>query len=161
MTYEPEPFLGDEIKPAQGTTSPYGDGSATIAKEDRPDPTTPSGMQLGIYKVKISKKVGDKEMVPAKYNENTILGQEVAPNVRAIANNSVVYALTTKDRRGRRRNSPRCGAYCPSSGDTILSSRRLASQRCVVASISYEIKCTEPSHMAMCIPAAWALPNLP
>jgi hypothetical protein len=34
-------------------------------------------------------------MIPAKNNEQTILGQEVAADVPEIANNRVVYALTT------------------------------------------------------------------
>jgi hypothetical protein len=96
VTFEPEKFLGDEFKSASCTTSSYGDAGATIAKEDRPSPKTPPGMQLGVYKVKISKTVGGKETIPAKYNENTILGQEVSMDVSEIANNRVVYALTSK-----------------------------------------------------------------
>ena len=53
-------------------------------------------MHLGFYKVKISKRVNGKETIPAKYNEATLLGQEVAPDVPKILNNRVVYALTTK-----------------------------------------------------------------
>jgi hypothetical protein len=96
VTFEPEGFLGDEFKAASGTTNRYGGGSATIAKEDRPDATYPPGMQLGFYRVKVSKQVNGKETIPAKYNEATVLGQEVAPDVPEILNNRVVYALTTK-----------------------------------------------------------------
>jgi hypothetical protein len=53
-------------------------------------------MHLGIYKVKISKMDAGKETIPAKYNESTTLGQEVAQDVGEIANKRVVYALTTK-----------------------------------------------------------------
>jgi hypothetical protein len=95
-TFEPEAFLGDEIKPASCTTNRYGGGSATIAKQDRPDPTWPPGMHLGFYKVKISKIAAGKETIPAKYNDATVLGQEVAPDVSEILNNRVVYALTSK-----------------------------------------------------------------
>jgi hypothetical protein len=35
-------------------------------------------------------------MIPPQYNESTILGQEVAPDVPEIANRQVVYALKTK-----------------------------------------------------------------
>lgn len=96
VTFEPEAFLGDEIKPASCTTDFVGMGGATIPKDQRPDPTTPPGMHLGLYKVKISKVVGGKETVPRKYNEDTILGQECAPDVSEIANNRVVYTLTSK-----------------------------------------------------------------
>jgi hypothetical protein len=96
VTFEPETFLGEEIKSASCTTNVYGAGSATIAKEDRPEPSSPPGMHLGLYKVKISKVVGGKETMPAKYNEATILGQEVSQDVPEIANNRVVYALSTK-----------------------------------------------------------------
>jgi hypothetical protein len=96
VTFEPEAFLGDDIKPASCTTTSAGIGGATIAEQDRPDPTWPSGMQHGIYKVKISKVVGGKETIPAKYNEATVLGQEVAQDVSEIANRRVVYALSTK-----------------------------------------------------------------
>ena len=69
---------------------------AAIAKEDRPSPTSPPGMHLGLYQVKISKQVNGKEMVPPMYNQATTLGQEVAADVREILNNNVVYALSTK-----------------------------------------------------------------
>jgi hypothetical protein len=95
VTFVPESFLGDEIKSASCQTSSFGGGTATIAKEDRPDPTSPPGMHLGVYKVKISKPAGGKETIPAKYNEQTVLGQEVAADVREIGNNRVIYALST------------------------------------------------------------------
>ncbi len=96
VTFEPEAFLGEDVKPASCTTTSAGVGGATIAEADRPDPTWPAGMQHGIYKVKISKIVGGKETIPAKYNEATVLGQEVAQDVPEIANRRVLYALTTK-----------------------------------------------------------------
>jgi hypothetical protein len=96
VTFEPEEFLGDDVKPASCTTTSAGVGGATILEADRPDSTWPAGMQHGIYKVKISKVVGGKETIPAKYNEATVLGQEVAQDVDEIANRRVVYALSTK-----------------------------------------------------------------
>jgi hypothetical protein len=97
VTFEPEPFLGEEIQAAVGQTNDYGAGGATIPKEKRPDPTTPPGMHLGLYKVRISKAAGGKEVVPARYNEQTVIGQEVAYDVSEIANNRVVYALKSKN----------------------------------------------------------------
>jgi hypothetical protein len=97
VTFEPEAFLGDEIKPAVATTDMFGSGGPSIPKELRPDPkTTPPGIQMGLYRVKISKMVGGKETIPRKYNEQTVLGQEAALDVPEIANRRVVYSLTTK-----------------------------------------------------------------
>jgi len=96
VTFEPEPFLGDEIKKASCTTNASGNGGATIAMEDRPNPATPSGMHLGLYKVKFSKVVGGKETIPTKYNSETTLGQEVATDVPDVGDNSVIYALKSK-----------------------------------------------------------------
>lgn len=96
VTFEPESFLGSEIKSADGVTVITGGGSATIPKDQRPDATSPPGMQLGLYKVKISKLVNGKEMIPARYNESTILGQECASDVSDILNNRVAYELTSK-----------------------------------------------------------------
>jgi hypothetical protein len=96
VTFIPDPCLGDEVKQASCTTNAMGRASGTIAQQDMPDPTYPGGMQLGIYTVKISKQVGGKEIVPARYNEKTILGQDVANDVPEIANHRVVYALTSK-----------------------------------------------------------------
>ena len=96
VTFEPEPFLGDDIKAATCITSDYGGGGAAIPRELRPDPTSPPGMHLGLYQVKISKVVGGKQLIPRKYNEETILGQEVSYDVPEIAGNRVLYALTSK-----------------------------------------------------------------
>lgn len=96
ITFEPEAFLGSELKSANCTTNMMGSGGATIAKEDRPSTTTPPGMHLGFYKVKISKMVDGKETIPAHYNTETTLGQEVAFDVPEVGTNSAVYALSTK-----------------------------------------------------------------
>jgi hypothetical protein len=93
VVFEPEPFLGDEIKPGIGDTGFGGSGGASIPKDQRPSPTSPPGMHLGLYKVKISKNVGGKEVVPAKYNEATTLGLEVSGE--SLASGSVPFKLTT------------------------------------------------------------------
>src|SRR3954463_12235157 len=36
VVFEPEPFLGEGIKPAIGVTNPFGDAAPTVAAEDRP-----------------------------------------------------------------------------------------------------------------------------
>ena len=71
VTFEPEQFLGENIKPATGTTDQYGMASVTTVDAERP------GVALGLYKVKITKEGMD---IAAKYNEQTTLGVEVAPD---------------------------------------------------------------------------------
>jgi hypothetical protein len=94
VTFEPESFLGDEIKPAVGDTAFGGSGGASIPKDQRPTPTSPPGMHLGAYRVKISKQVNGVETVPAKYNTETTLGQEVAGDAPSIIQ-GVVYKMTS------------------------------------------------------------------
>jgi len=96
VTFEPEAFLGDSIKSASCQTNVSGGGGASIPKEMRGDPSDPPGMHLGFYKVKISKLVDGAETIPAKYNTETVLSQEVALDVPEMMNNRVVYALETK-----------------------------------------------------------------
>lgn len=94
VTFEPEPFLGDEVKASVATTDELGSGGMSIPKEMRADPkTSPPGTHLGIYKVKVSKMVNGKETIPATYNEQTTLGVEVAPDVSDILNRRLTFAL--------------------------------------------------------------------
>jgi hypothetical protein len=93
VTFEPEPFLGNEIKAAIGVTNPFGDAAPTIPKEQRPDPRLPGGIHLGLYKVRISKMVNAKEMIPSRYNAETTLGQEVSNDDPAVQRMNMVFAL--------------------------------------------------------------------
>jgi hypothetical protein len=95
IIFEPEAFLGDEIKPATGIVTPLGDAMPVIKKEDRPDPTLPGGVYIGLYKVRISKMEGGKETIPARYNTQTTLGQEVSYDDPAIKSRNMVFALKT------------------------------------------------------------------
>jgi hypothetical protein len=85
ITLEPESFLGDNIKPARGTTNIFGDISPCIAPEDLPDPTLPGGAHFGLYRVRISKLVNGKETLPARYNSETTLGLEVSYDEAGLA----------------------------------------------------------------------------
>jgi hypothetical protein len=93
VVFEPEPFLGEEIKRATGKTNQLGDAAPTIADEDKPDPNLPGGVHFGLYKVRISKQADGRETIPSRYNTETILGQEVAYDDPAIRNNNMVFAL--------------------------------------------------------------------
>jgi EF hand len=93
ITFEPESFLGDEMKRAVGTTNLYGVVAPTVAPEDRPDPKLPGGAYFGLYIVRISKMVNGKETIPARYNTQSILGQEVSYDDPGVKNRSTAFAL--------------------------------------------------------------------
>ncbi len=97
VVFEPEPFLGEEVKKASGTTNQFGDVAPTIAPEDKPDPKLPGGVHFGLYKVRVSKQANGRETIPAHYNTETILGQEVAYDDPAIKNNNMAFALKSGD----------------------------------------------------------------
>ena len=93
ITFDPDEFLGGVIQPTVGETSMGGTITPKVPKEKRPSPDSPPGMQAGIYKVRVSKIVGGKESIPARYNTETILGQEVSRDDWAILNKQVVFKL--------------------------------------------------------------------
>jgi hypothetical protein len=96
VVFEPEPFLGDEVKAAYGTTNQYGDVAPSIRPEDLPSPDLPGGAHFGLYKVKISRIVDGKETIPPRYNEQTILGQEVSYDDPAIKSMIVRFDLENR-----------------------------------------------------------------
>jgi hypothetical protein len=76
VKFVPEKFLEDVLpETAIGKTTP--NGMATISLPADPKSDIPSGVTLGMYRVEITK---DGETIPAKYNSNTELGQEVSPD---------------------------------------------------------------------------------
>jgi hypothetical protein len=95
VTLEPEAFLGDEIKAAVGTTNYAGLVSPSIPKEQRPNPTWPGGANYGLYKVRISKLLNGKETIPARYNTETVLGQEISDDDPGIRSMNIQYVLTS------------------------------------------------------------------
>jgi hypothetical protein len=69
IVFEPEAFLGENIASGEGTT-----GRTGIASIKQPKNKFP-GMPLGFYKIKVT---SDHMQIPAIYNENTLLGIEIA-----------------------------------------------------------------------------------
>ena len=83
VVFEPESFLGENIKTATGKTNAYGDVAPTISKEDRPDPTLPGGAHFGLYKVRISRKTNGQETLPALQHGNRSRSRSVVRRPRA------------------------------------------------------------------------------
>jgi hypothetical protein len=96
VTFEPESFLGDELKPAIGDTGSSGSAMPSIPKDQRPTKDMGPGLQVGLYRVKVSKKVNGQETIPAKYNSETTLGQQVSTDDPAIAGQRLRFELKTK-----------------------------------------------------------------
>jgi hypothetical protein len=95
VTLEPEAFLGEAIKAASDTTDVLGSASPTIPKDQRPDPKLPGGVNFGLYKVRISKLVNGQETIPARFNSETKIGQEVSYDDPGTKGGNIVYALKT------------------------------------------------------------------
>ena len=79
-----------------GTTTRFGIVFPAIPKENRPTPDMPSGLQLGFYRVRVSKQANGKEMIPAKYNTETTLGQQVAPDDPALMGGDIPFRLNSR-----------------------------------------------------------------
>ncbi len=75
VTYEPEKFMGPAYQTASGVTDSVG-----FADIKGQDPKYP-GLYLGLYRVRISKVQGGRESLPSRYNTETILAREVAPDL--------------------------------------------------------------------------------
>ncbi|MGA2619937.1 MAG: hypothetical protein ABSF26_20165 [Thermoguttaceae bacterium] len=75
VTLEPEPWLGPSYHASTSTTNA---GGCAITS---PTLAAYPGIYVGVYRVKISKKVGGQETIPERYNEKTVLGREVAEGV--------------------------------------------------------------------------------
>jgi hypothetical protein len=77
VTLVPEGFMGPEFKPASGVTD--AEGWTRFQTEGQEYP----GVTPGYYRVQVSKKdAGQREMLPTRYNTQSILGKEVSPYSR-------------------------------------------------------------------------------
>jgi hypothetical protein len=72
VVFEPEPYLGDEVKAAKGVTNDRGLVQMSIPAEELPSAQQSlKAIHFGTYKVRIN-----HPRVPAKYNAETTLGYE-------------------------------------------------------------------------------------
>ncbi|MBN1395230.1 MAG: hypothetical protein JW959_09415 [Pirellulales bacterium] len=72
VKFIPEKFLGEDIKAAEGKTNKNGMAMITIPNNKL------RGVALGYYRVEITKPGMN---IPAKYNTETVFGQEIANDV--------------------------------------------------------------------------------
>ena len=56
----------------------------------------PAGIQLGFFKIRVSKMVNGKETIPAKYNAETTLGQQIAGDDPAILRHRIDVKLSRR-----------------------------------------------------------------
>ena len=77
VKFVPEKFLGENIKTASGKTDQNGMAMMSVPTTGREDPP---GVAPGLYRVEITK--GSE--IPAKYNSETTLGQEVALDAQGL-----------------------------------------------------------------------------
>ncbi|MHC4176651.1 MAG: EF-hand domain-containing protein [Planctomycetota bacterium] len=82
VRFVPEKFLGKEVLTAVGET--LDDGTADRSVPDDPEYPNLPGVHCGLFRVEISKKVNGKETIPAIYNTQTILGQEVSNDAEGV-----------------------------------------------------------------------------
>lgn len=75
VVFEPEGFLGAAFKACRGVTDKFGHAALRGADAQFP------GLYVGAYRVRISKKIGGKETLPARYNTASELGWEVADDI--------------------------------------------------------------------------------
>jgi hypothetical protein len=78
VKFVPEKFLGENMKTASGTTNKYG---STVIMVATPGPSGQRGIPPGFYRVEITKPGLN---IPAKYNSDTIFGQEVPVDPRKL-----------------------------------------------------------------------------
>ncbi len=78
VNFVPEKFLGENVKTATGKTDKNGVAMISVPTKDRSDPP---GVAPGLYRVEVT-KAGEK--IPAKYNMETTIGQEVALDAEGI-----------------------------------------------------------------------------
>ena len=72
VTFEPEEFLGPALVSCTAVTDRNGHAFPTGQDEKYP------GLYVGLYRIRISKIVDGREILPACYHRETILGKEIA-----------------------------------------------------------------------------------
>ncbi len=92
VKFVPEDFLGTAAAPAEGVTDEQGVCSPSVGPEHMPEPGL-GGLRLGLYRIEITRENKGKELVPAKYNTKTELGQEIASGAANMRQGLLTFAL--------------------------------------------------------------------
>jgi hypothetical protein len=87
LTFEPEKCMGDAVKPAVGKTTPEG-----YCDQYQIDGKTYRGLAPGLYRIRVTK---DGAAIPARFNAQTTLGREIAPDARK-PDQTIVLELTSR-----------------------------------------------------------------
>lgn len=91
VTFVPEKFMGPHIKPAAGVSDDNGMVDLLI------DGQTYSGVHRGVYRIEVSKlDAAGTELLPARYNTATTLGEEVAEDPGRYTRTTIVLHLTSE-----------------------------------------------------------------
>ena len=85
MKFLPETFLGGGLQAAEGTTDDHGMARMSVADSAQ------RGISPGFYRIKITKA---GEAIPAKFNTDTRLGQEVAGDAAGLSHGVATVDLT-------------------------------------------------------------------
>jgi hypothetical protein len=78
LVFDPEPYLGPNVKRATGTTDSNGMASLAVAVEDMPPELADlpiDGVMGGTFKVRVTHP---SVKLPARFNDETELGEEIA-----------------------------------------------------------------------------------
>jgi hypothetical protein len=87
VTFVPEKCMGDSIKTAVGKTTPEG-----YCDQYQIDGKTYRGLAPGLYRIQVTK---DGTAIPARFNEQTVLGREVFHDARK-PDQTIVLELTSR-----------------------------------------------------------------
>jgi hypothetical protein len=88
IKFIPEDFLGPSLTIGTGKTD--AEGNASISQPSRGSGDPDHGMCPGFYRIQITKPGED---IPAKYNTDTVLGQEVAVDALGISSGVLEFEL--------------------------------------------------------------------
>jgi hypothetical protein len=92
VVFEPEPFLGPELKPAEGGSAEDGTAGMTLASDALANPRYP-GVAPGWYKIRVT---SISRAIPDHYNTATTLGCEVAMDAHWVNHGAVELKLQSR-----------------------------------------------------------------
>ena len=97
VVLEPEPFMSDAYKPAEGVTDMFGTAYPTLSESDLPKIDPPvSGVRAGFYKIRVTYQHKGKQVLPARYNTETELGAEIVPGAEKLRSGQIRLNLRRK-----------------------------------------------------------------